>query len=78
MASQTGNQSSQATATTADLGEKEVQQRVDKEQEQGFVGVEVDPTPNQNYTVSGVTKGLPTPETDESAAAKARTESGFR
>lgn len=43
-----------------------------KETEQGFRGVEVDPTPNEAYTVSGVTSGQPTPETDEQAAAEAR------
>lgn len=49
-----------------------VQQATDKAQEQGFYGVETDPTPNENYTVAGVTEGLPTPETDKDAAAKAR------
>lgn len=43
-----------------------------KEQEQGFAGVEVDPTPNEHYTLAGVTAGKPTPETDADAAAKAR------
>lgn len=33
-----------------------------------------DPTPNENYTLSGVGQGLPTPETDEQAAETARTE----
>lgn len=28
----------------------------------GFYGVEVDETPNENYTVAGVLAGLPTPE----------------
>lgn len=48
------------------------------EEEQGFRGTEVDPTPNENYTVAGVTSGAPTPETDDAArdeaeaAAKAR------
>ncbi|HLA96318.1 MAG TPA: hypothetical protein VK612_11405 [Pyrinomonadaceae bacterium] len=43
-----------------------------RESEKGFFGVEVDQTPNENYTVSGVTKGLPTPETK--AAAETETE----
>jgi hypothetical protein len=42
-----------------------------QETEQGFRGVEVDPTPNEAYTVSGVTSGQPTPETDDDAAAEA-------
>jgi hypothetical protein len=50
----------------------EVQKTVDAETEQGFVGTGVDPTPRENYTVSGVTSGAPTPETDEGAAEAAR------
>lgn len=53
------------TATNADAGQKEMQAIVDKENEQGFVGVSSDSTPNENYTLQGVTKGLPTPETDK-------------
>ncbi len=49
-----------------------VQRKVDEINEQGFVGNESDPTPNENYTVAGVTTGKPTPETDEKAAAKAQ------
>lgn len=30
----------------------------------GYLGTKVDPTPNENYTVAGVTSGKPTPETD--------------
>lgn len=50
---------------------EQVQAAVDVETEQGFRGVEVDPTPNENYTVQGVTSGKPTPETDPKAAEKA-------
>lgn len=57
-----------ADAATA----QEVQAVVDKATEQGFIGFEVDPTPNENYTVAGVTAGLPTPETDAAQAAVAR------
>lgn len=35
----------------------------EKEAEQGFRGVQVDSTPNENYTLKGVGRGLPTPET---------------
>jgi hypothetical protein len=55
-----------------DGGAAEVQARVDKELEQGFRGVEADPTPNENYTVAGVTSGAPTPETDEAHAEEVR------
>ncbi len=40
-----------------------LQSTLDEETTQGFRGVETDKTPNENYTVAGVTKGLPTPET---------------
>lgn len=55
-----------------DTPEARVQQQVDEETEQGYFGVSPDPTPNENYTVAGVTAGKPTPETDEKLAAKAR------
>jgi hypothetical protein len=55
-----------------DSGAAEVQAKVDAENEQGFRGTRVDPTPLENYTLAGVTSGKPTPETDEKAAAAAR------
>jgi hypothetical protein len=54
---------------TADAASEQVQQQVQQEQEQGFRGVEIDPTPNEAYTVAGVTSGQPTPETDPEQAA---------
>lgn len=48
--------------------EDRVQELVDEETERGYNGIEVDPTPNENYTLKGVTSGKPTPETDEKAA----------
>lgn len=51
---------------------KEVQRVTDRAQEQGFYGVETDPTPNDHYTVAGVVAGKPTPETDPEAAESAR------
>lgn len=49
-----------------------IQAKVDQENEQGFRGIEVDPTPNENYTVAGVVSGKPTPETDPATAKEAR------
>jgi hypothetical protein len=49
----------------AEESNAQVQERVDQETEQGFRGVEVDQTPNENYTVAGVTAGLPVPEAAE-------------
>jgi len=59
-------------ARKAEQGNDAVQEAVDKETEQGFRGgPEADPTPNENYTVQGVTSGAPTPETDHDAAVEA-------
>lgn len=52
-------------------GADEVQEKVDAETEQGFRGVETDDTPNEHYTVAGVTAGKPVPETDPEQARKA-------
>jgi hypothetical protein len=49
-----------------------VQEQSDAETDRGFAGAQVDPTDRANYTVSGVTSGAPTPETDEGAAEAAR------
>lgn len=48
------------------------QEIIDRETEQGFRGVEVDSTPNENYTLAGVTSGAPTPETDPEQADQVR------
>lgn len=59
-----------------EVGEGEVQEKMDKEQANGFRGLAADPTPNENYTVAGVTSDAPTPEThfgQRRAAKDART-----
>lgn len=61
-----------ATQKKDDAGQAEVQANVDEETARGFYGEEVDPTPNENYTLDGVTSGKPTPETDEKARKTAR------
>jgi hypothetical protein len=38
-------------ADDTEAGLAEVQEKVDQETEQGFVGVEVDPIPNEEYSV---------------------------
>ncbi len=55
----------------AEAGNAEVQKLTDAETEKGYSGTVTDPTPNENYTVKGVTSGAPTPETDKDAAKKA-------
>jgi hypothetical protein len=59
-------------AAPKDAAQQEVQKAVDKAEERGLLGVEVDPTPNENYTVSGVLAGAPTPETDPDHARQVR------
>lgn len=59
-------------AAKKDAGQAEVQNTFDEANAQGFFGTETDPTPNENYTVAGVTADKPTPETDEKQAQKAR------
>lgn len=68
-----------ADTAKAEAGEESVQSIVDEETRKGFRGVAeaVDPTPNENYTVAGVTSGKPTPETDEEQAKKAGSRKQF-
>ena len=56
------------SAASTDVGQKEVQDRFDEANEKGYFGVTPDPTPNENYTLQGQGKGLPTPETDDGLA----------
>lgn len=51
-----------------DAGQAEVQATIDQENAQGFRGTKVDPTPDEAYTLPGVARGDPTPETDPDAA----------
>ena len=65
-------QQAKADAVKADTSTAEVQEKVDADEARGYRGIETDPTPNENYTVAGVTSGAPTPETDDDAADEAR------
>jgi hypothetical protein len=40
----------------------ELQERVDDAEAKGYLGAEADKTPDEHYTVQGVTAGKPTPE----------------
>jgi hypothetical protein len=60
------------TDRKAEQAERKVQRSMDKETEQGFVGVEVDMTPNENYTVQGVVEGKPVPEAEADPVAARR------
>lgn len=66
-----------AKGKSSDLGADQVQKQVDEETAKGFAGVEVDPTPNENYTVPGVLDGAPTPETDVETRKVARDAAGL-
>lgn len=61
-----------ASSSETDAGRAEVQENVDNETEQGYRGTVADTTPNENYTVDGVTSDKPTPETDPKQAEKVR------
>ena len=50
--------------TADDAGQAEVQAKFDEANEKGFFGSTPDETPNENYTLQGVTSGKPTPETE--------------
>lgn len=54
-----------------DVGQAEVQERVDAEEAKGFRGQNVDPTPNENYSME-TPPDAPTPETDPALAAAAK------
>ena len=47
-----------------DAGQAEVQKKFDEANEKGYFGTVPDETPNENYTLQGVTSGKPTPETE--------------
>lgn len=51
-------------------GADEVQSAMDEATRQGFFGSEIDSTPNEAYSVQGVLKGEPTPETDKDQRRK--------
>lgn len=53
-------------------GLDKVQERATEHAEKGYRGFVPDPTPNENYTVAGVTAGKPTPETDDALRDEAR------
>jgi len=58
------------------MAEKKETRSLEEAQEAGYLGSPTDPTPDENYTVAGVTADAPTPETDERAAAEARLATG--
>ncbi|MFJ7176409.1 hypothetical protein ACIQXA_08375 [Streptomyces massasporeus] len=59
-------------APSKDEAQQEVQKTFDEAEDKGYLGVPVDPTPKENYTVAGVLAGKPTPETDAAHAREVR------
>lgn len=57
-------QKNQNPSSEGDLGASEVQAKFDEANEKGYFGEVPDETPNENYTLKGVTSGKPTPETE--------------
>lgn len=57
-------QTSSGTDSADDAGQAEVQAKFDEAEEKGYFGHTPDETPNENYTLKGVTSGKPTPETE--------------
>ncbi|MFJ4808495.1 hypothetical protein [Streptomyces longwoodensis] len=55
-----------------DEAQQEVQKVFDEAEDKGYLGVPVDPTPKEHYTVAGVVAGKPTPETDPDHAREVR------
>lgn len=60
-----------STNPSSDDSAAAIQETVDVAEDKGHLGVKPSPVPNANYTVSGVTAGLPTPETDADMAEEA-------
>ena len=59
-----------ASKKSADAGQAEVQAIFDEAADKGHFGETPDDTPNENYTLKGVTSGAPTPETERTHANK--------
>jgi hypothetical protein len=51
-------------SSSTDSGEAQVQAAFDEANEKGYFGEVPDETPNENYTLKGVTSGKPTPESE--------------
>ncbi|MFA0844350.1 hypothetical protein [Streptomyces rochei] len=69
----TTSRQSKTTQETPDDGVAQaIQKATDEAEEQGYFGTAVDPTPNEHYTLAGVTSGKPTPETDGDYAREVR------
>lgn len=48
--------------SSTDVGQAEVQAKFDEANDKGYFGTVPDDTPNEHYTLKGVTANKPTPE----------------
>jgi hypothetical protein len=69
----TGQQQSDGDAEQqVDEATQQVDEAVQSETDQGYRGVRIDSTPNEHYTVEGVTSGKPVPEAEADPVAARR------
>jgi hypothetical protein len=59
------------TQKDADRDRQQVAKQIEAEEDRGFFGREVDPTPNENYTLQ-TPPDAPVPETDDKARQAAQ------
>jgi hypothetical protein len=62
MADSSQKKATQTSSGADDAGQAEVQAKFDEANEKGYFGHTPDETPNENYTLKGVTSDKPTPE----------------
>ncbi len=77
MSNKTKSDTTQSSTARHAKQKADLQSTADAENAIGLRGIKVDPTPNENYTVAGVTAGKPTPETHVKEAKAAREASGI-
>jgi hypothetical protein len=69
----TGQQQSDGDAEQqVEEATQQVDEAVQSETDQGYRGVRIDSTPNEHYTVEGVTAGKPVPEAEADPVAARR------
>jgi uncharacterized FlaG/YvyC family protein len=69
----TGQQQSDGDAEQqVEEATQQVDEAVQSETDQGYRGVRIDSTPNEHYTVEGVTSGKPVPEAEADPVAARR------
>lgn len=65
-----------ADTKKVEKAEEQVEKAVSEVNDQGYTGVKVDQTPDENYTLAGVVAGKPVPETAADPVVARREASG--